>query len=97
MSISHLNANDRLRATQAAAALRTSAAYATPAKAPTRQPDAVSLSESALSMSAAQKAVTLSPEVREDRVQAIRAALANGTYAIDTRVLARAMVEKSAL
>lgn len=97
MSISQLNANDRLRAAQAAAALRTSAAYATPAKAPTRQPDAVSLSESALALSSAQKAVAMSPEVREDRVAAIKAALADGTYSVNSRVLARAMVERSAL
>ena len=96
MSISQLNANDRLRAMQAAAALRGKAAPAA-AKAPTRQPDGVSLSEAALSLSAAQKAVSLSPDVREDRVQAIKAALANGTYSVDSRVLARAMVNKSAL
>ena len=48
MSISQLTTNDRLRAAQAASALRSNAAYAAPAtQAPTRQPDAVSLSDSA--------------------------------------------------
>ena len=93
MSISQLNAQERLRATKAAEVLRTNAARPTPAttSSVTRQPDAVSLSESARRMAAALKTVGSADGVREDRVAAIKAALANGTYAVDSRQLAAAM------
>ena len=97
MSISQLNAHDRTRALQAAAAMRSGGAYAAPAKAPTRQPDAVSLSESALALRSASSAVAAAPEVRADRVEAIKAALANGTYTVDARQLAAAMLKKAAI
>ena len=93
MSISQVNGNDRARAAQAAAALRRNAAPA-PTAAPTRQPDAVSLSDAARSLSAAQNAVASAPTVREDRIAAIKAAIADGTYSVDSRQLARAMARK---
>ena len=94
MSISQLTTNDRLRAAQAASALRSNAAYAAPAtQAPTRQPDAVSLSDSARALSAARNAVASATEVREDRVGAIKAALASGTYKVDSRQLAHALLQ----
>jgi flagellar biosynthesis anti-sigma factor FlgM len=87
MPISPLTGQDRLRNAQAVAALRQTATQGTTG--PTRQPDSVSLSESARSAAAALKRVASTPEpVREDRVQAIRAALANRTYATDSRQLA---------
>ena len=95
MSISQLNANDRLRAAQAATALRSNAAYATTAsQAPARQPDAVSLSDSAKSLVSAQKTIASSADVREDRVAAIKAAINNGTYQINSRQLARTLVDQ---
>ncbi len=95
MSISQLNANDRLRAAQAATALRSNAAYATSAtKAPARQPDAVSLSDSARSLVSAQKTIASSTDVREDRVAAIKAAIKNGTYQVSSQELARSLVDQ---
>ncbi len=98
MSISQLTTNDRLRAAQAASALRSNAAYAAPAtQAPTRQPDAVSLSDSARALSAARNAVASATEVREDRVGAIKAALASGTYKVDSRQLARTLLQQGVI
>ncbi|HET6316361.1 MAG TPA: flagellar biosynthesis anti-sigma factor FlgM [Chloroflexota bacterium] len=93
MSISQISGNDRLRAAMAAQALRTTGAYA-PTAAPTRQPDSVSLSDSARALSAAHKTVAAAPAVREDRVAALKAAIADGSYTIDSRQLARAMAQQ---
>ena len=92
-SISQLNGQERLRAAMAAAALRKNAAVSgmtTPGIA--RQPDAVTISDSARSMAAATKAVTDAPDVREDRVSALKAAISAGTYNIDSRRLASKLV-----
>jgi negative regulator of flagellin synthesis FlgM len=89
-TISQLNGQERLNAMMAAAALRKNAASASPAAA--RQPDAVTISDSARSMAAATKAVADAPEVREDRVSALKAAIAAGTYTVDSRRLASKLV-----
>lgn len=88
MSINQLNAQERLRATMAVAALRSNTIRTAAPSALTRQPDAVSISDSARSMAAAMKTVDSAADVREDRVAAIKAALAGGTYSIDSRALA---------
>jgi negative regulator of flagellin synthesis FlgM len=89
MSISPLGGQDRLRASTAAAAVRANAATnATGPAAPARQPDAVSISDKARSLSAAHKAVADAPDVREDRVSALKAAIADGTYSVNSRNLA---------
>jgi negative regulator of flagellin synthesis FlgM len=88
-TISPLSGPERLRAAMAAAALRANAAASsvtTPA-AP-RQPDAVTISDKARSFINASKAVADAPDVREDRVSALKASIAAGTYAIDSRRLA---------
>ncbi len=99
MSISQLNAQQSLRATMAIAALRSNAAAAVSA-APTsgtlRQPDAVNLSDAARALSSATKSIGDAPDVREDRVSAIKAAIASGTYKVDSRQLARSMVKNLA-
>ena len=96
MSIPQLNGTDRLRATTAAAAMRSNAAYAgQSATAPVRQPDEVSLSASARAVAAARKSVASAPDVREERVQAIKAAISKGTYSVDVQQLARAMTHTS--
>ena len=89
MPVSPLGGQDRLRATAAAAALRANSAsrVASGPGAP-RQPDAVSLSDTARSIVAARKAVADAPDVREDRVSALKAAIADGTYSVDSRNLA---------
>jgi negative regulator of flagellin synthesis FlgM len=92
MSISNVNPNDRLRA--ALAVQRSAGAYSTAPAAPARQADSVSLSESARLLSAAHKSVASAPDMREDRVQALKAAIANGTYTVDSQQLARAMASK---
>jgi negative regulator of flagellin synthesis FlgM len=92
-TISQLNGQERLRAATAAAALRKNAAASgvnTPAAA--RQPDAVTISDKARSMVAANKAVSDAPDVREDRVAALKAAIAAGTYSVDSRQLASKLV-----
>ena len=94
MSISQLNGTERLRATMAVAALRSNAASAS-SPSVTRQADAVSLSGPARSVAAALKTVADASDVREDRVAALKAAIANGSYAVNSRQLAGAMAKSS--
>jgi negative regulator of flagellin synthesis FlgM len=89
-TISQLNGQERLHAAMAATALRKNAAMTTPAA--TRQPDAVTISDNARSIAAATKAVTDAPDVRQDRVSELKAAIAAGTYSIDSRRLASKLV-----
>jgi len=92
-TIPHLAGPERLRAATAAAALRTNAAASnvgTPAA--VRQPDAVTLSDTARSIMAAKKAVSDAPDVREDRVSALKSAIAAGTYSVDSRRLASKLI-----
>jgi negative regulator of flagellin synthesis FlgM len=92
-SISQLNAQ---RATMAVAALRKNATeFAAAATAgSTRQPDAVSLSDTARALSAATKSVADTSDVRAEKVAALKAAIADGTYSVSSRDLARSMVTK---
>jgi negative regulator of flagellin synthesis FlgM len=89
-TISHLNEQVRLRAARAAAALRSSAAAAgvTMPAAVERKPDALTLSDQARSIVTATKLVIDAPDVRDDRVTALKKAIAAGTYSIDSRRLA---------
>jgi negative regulator of flagellin synthesis FlgM len=96
MSISQVNAQSvNVRASMAIAALRSNASASATAAAP-RQADSVTLSDSARALASAAKAVSDASDVREDKVAAIKAAIASGTYSVDSRSLARSMV-KSAL
>jgi negative regulator of flagellin synthesis FlgM len=52
----------------------------------------VTISDNARSIAAATKAVTDAPDVREDRVSALKAAIAAGTYSVDSRRLATKLV-----
>jgi negative regulator of flagellin synthesis FlgM len=92
MSISQINSQSlQLRAI---AALRQTAATAptsTPTTAP-RPADSVELSDTGRALANATQAVAQTSDVREDRVAAIKAALASGTYSVDSRALAQAMV-----
>jgi negative regulator of flagellin synthesis FlgM len=92
MSISQINAQSmQLRAIAAlrntAATTSTAATGATP-----RQADSVELSDTARALSSAGQTVASASDVREDRVAAIKAAIASGTYSVDSRTLAQAMV-----
>jgi negative regulator of flagellin synthesis FlgM len=77
-------------------ALRQNAAAAA-AQSPARQPDSVSLSDSALSLSRASKAVSHTSDVRQDRVAALKASIASGTYSVDSRSLAKSMLREGAI
>jgi negative regulator of flagellin synthesis FlgM len=92
MSISQINAQSlQLRAIAAA---RNTAATTSPASvsAAPRQADSVELSETARALTTATQSVAGAADVRQDRVAAIKAAIANGTYSVDSRTLARSMV-----
>jgi negative regulator of flagellin synthesis FlgM len=91
MSISSVTASDRLQATRATAALRANA-YRPSTPSLTRQADTVNLSDSARSLASAIKNVGGAPEVREDRVAAIKAALAAGTYTVSSGDLATSLL-----
>ena len=98
MSINPLSPQERLRATQAIAALRANTPSA-PASTPNsaRQPDDVSISEEARAL-ASSRADADSPDVeREDRLAGIKAAVANGTYNVSSRDLARSMLKSGDL
>jgi negative regulator of flagellin synthesis FlgM len=76
------------------AALRNAAATSPTRTAAPRQADSVELSETARSLSSATQTVAGASDVREDRVAAIKSAIASGTYTVDSRTLARAIVRK---
>src|SRR3981189_526791 len=93
MSISQLSGQERLRATQAIAALRGNAVGATPTTSGVaRQPDAVSISDAARSLAAAQKTVSGAMDVREDRIGALKSAIADGSYSVSSRSLATSIL-----
>ena len=97
MSISQVNAQSvNLRAI---AALRSNSAASNAAGASSvaRQADSVSLSDAARAMSTARASVSSASDVREDKVAALKAAIANGTYSVDSRSLAQSMVRAGAL
>jgi negative regulator of flagellin synthesis FlgM len=80
----------------AAAALRnnnTATDKPAPSAGTSRQADSVSLSDSARALSSAAKSVGNTSDVREDRIAALKAASANGTYSVNSHALARKMVD----
>ena len=95
MPISPLNGQDQLRAARASAAIRGTSPSAMPSAA-VRQADSLELSDAARALASAHKAVANTEEVRADRVAGIKAAIANGTYSVDSRQLARSMVKAGA-
>jgi negative regulator of flagellin synthesis FlgM len=94
MSISQITSQSlNLRAINA---LRQNAAAAS-AQSVVRPADSVSLSDSARELARASKSVADAADVREDRVAAVKAAIANGTYSVDSRSLAKSMLRAGAL
>lgn len=59
-----------------------------------RRTDRAMFSSAAMEMSRALRAVTDASDVRADRVEALRAAIANGTYQVDADGIAGALVEQ---
>ena len=61
------------------------------------QGDRVSLSPSALMHTAAHAAATKAPEIRQEKVDGIKERLANGEYTIDSKHIAKKLLENDAL
>jgi negative regulator of flagellin synthesis FlgM len=61
-------------------------------QAPSPQADSVSLSDGAKSLAAARDAVQNTPDVREQKVAAIKQQISDGTYSVSSQVLARRML-----
>lgn len=57
----------------------------------------VSLSEMARDVAAAKSKVELIPDVRTDRVEQLKAAIANGTYRVDGRAVAEKLLRETLL
>lgn len=56
--------------------------------------DSSGITNSARELSQAREVVEASPEVRAEKVAALKAAIANGTYDADPREIARSLLEK---
>ena len=61
------------------------------------QGDRVSLSPSALMHTAAHAAANRAPEVRQEKVDGIKERLSNGEYTIDSKHIAKKLLESDAL
>ena len=102
MSIERLAAQDAARTythnVQNADVSRASAGAARPAGTDqvgsrrASRPDSVTLSANARSLAAAREAVKAAPDVREDKVAAIKQRVSDGTYNVPAHVLARKML-----
>jgi flagellar biosynthesis anti-sigma factor FlgM len=62
---------------------------------PSASADSVTLSDSARSLAAARDAVQNAPDVRDEKVAEIKQQVADGTYSVSARVLARKMLDAS--
>jgi flagellar biosynthesis anti-sigma factor FlgM len=58
--------------------------------------DSVTLSDGAKSLAAARDAVKNAPDVRNDKVSAIKQQVSDGTYQVPAKVLARKMLDAQA-
>ena len=61
------------------------------------QGDRVSLSPSALMHTAAHAAAAKAPEIRQEKVDGIKERLANGEYTVDSKHIAKKLLENDAL
>ena len=62
---------------------------------PSKGVDSVTLSDSARTLAAARDAVKNAPDVRDQKVAEIKQQVADGTYSVPARVLARKMLDTS--
>jgi negative regulator of flagellin synthesis FlgM len=90
MAISPVNAQPSVSLARAVAAHRRAAQAAPPTSA--RQGDSITLSETARTLSAATASASAASDDRADKIAAIKAAIAKGTYSVDSRQVAQAMV-----
>jgi negative regulator of flagellin synthesis FlgM len=56
--------------------------------------DSSGITQGARELARARETVEASPEVRAEKVAALKAAIANGTYSADPREIARSLLEK---
>lgn len=63
----------------------------------TESGERVSLSEAARDVAAARGKIELLPEVRSERVEQLRSAIANGTYSVDGRAVAEKLLRETLL
>jgi negative regulator of flagellin synthesis FlgM len=59
------------------------------------QVDSVTLSDSARSLAAARESVKNAPDVREQKVAEVKQRISDGTYSVESRVLARKLLDQS--
>jgi negative regulator of flagellin synthesis FlgM len=67
-----------------------------PQREETPKVDSVTLSDDAKSLAAAQHAVQAAPDVRDQKVEAIKQRVQDGTYSVPSRVLARKILSEQA-
>ena len=84
-----------LNETQNAAAARR-AAQAAPENAAKAQGDRVSVSPEAMLRTEAHKAISAAPEVRQEKVDAIKEKVASGSYTVDSKNIAKKLLESDA-
>lgn len=65
-----------------------------PAQPVPRKRDRIQLSEAAQEMQRIRDAVNRAPEVREDRVRSLKIQVEKGTYRVDSREIARQMIQR---
>jgi negative regulator of flagellin synthesis FlgM len=102
-SINRVQSNDAARTyVQNADVARSAAAAASAQQAGKAQPqhhapkvDTVTLSDSARSLAAAHDAVQSAPDVREEKVAEIKQRIGDGTYQVQSRVLAQKLLGQS--
>lgn len=70
-----------------------SAGRVRPAAASDRRADAVELSESSTNMSRVRDAAAAAPDVRAERVAALRAQVQSGTYTVDSQALSGKLLD----
>ncbi len=98
MSIDKLGASDvsltQLQQNAEASKAAAAAARKTDVQPKNQQaPDQLSLSDEARAMAAARQAVADAPDVRQDKVAAIKQRIEDGTYTVSPRVLAQKILE----
>jgi len=87
----YVQTTDSARATAAYSSARATTRSALPGG--RRQtPDSVELSDAARSLVAARRAVDAAPDVRTDKVEAIKKQIAAGTYEVSAQALARSLL-----
>ncbi len=64
-----------------------------PVSASETRPDTVSLTDTATQLQSLQQTLSEVPEVDSDKVEAIRAAIADGSYSVDVNELAQNLIE----